>query len=70
MAMRDPRLNPAVGDVLRKGKTERRVTSIAACGPAFMVIYARNQKLDGGAWLFTWRKWAKDAEVLRVGGVG
>jgi hypothetical protein len=65
--MRDPRTTPIAGDVLRKGRWTRRVESIAECGSAFMVLYTNGQPGTAGAWITTWRKWAKDAEVVSLG---
>jgi hypothetical protein len=47
---RDPRVTPAVGDLLRKDGVRREIL-----------------ELGDGSDIEEWRKWAKDAEVLKRG---
>lgn len=65
MSGRDPRVDPRAGDVLRKGRVERRVDDTYSGG-------LRIQWSRPGGWRRwfctreTWRRWAAGAEALRV----
>lgn len=64
MSGRDPRLDPRAGDVLRKGRVERRVDETYAGG--FRVRWSKPPGWRLYCTLETWRRWAAGAEVLRV----
>jgi hypothetical protein len=59
---RDPRTDPAPGDVLGKGLRQRRVVVLAH---GFVAVHMPGRVLR---YMTTqqWRKWARDAEVLAL----
>lgn len=66
-AQRDPRKNPKVGDVLSSKGLQRQVSEVVceATGD-IRIIWARSMSKWGSTYLYAWRKWARDAEVLHV----
>ena len=56
MAIRNPRTDPRKGDVLKKGKTTRTITSrVDIC------VEVNNRWI----WLESWIKWAKGSTILK-----
>lgn len=73
--IRDPRVDPMRGDVLRKGKRLRAVIAVYAKGDAplgrgpWVAFQSPTDKRDGTVQLLRpslWDGWAKDAEVIHV----
>lgn len=83
--MRDPRINPRAGDVLRKkyagrlfecrGYIEREVDEVYAIPgkPSrcqhMRVIYVGDSVCTPEVTLPSWRKWARNAQVIKVSDV-
>jgi hypothetical protein len=63
--LRDPRIDPMPGDVLRKGRTAREVTFRS--GSVIRYFGPLSQVHPALIFVMQWRKWAKDAEVLQRG---
>lgn len=70
--MRDPRIDPRPGDVLMKRGSVRAVRGISVSGEYLLcddqsaadyVSGLRNWELVT-PWMWQWRKWAADAEVI------
>lgn len=66
---RDPRLDPQPGDVLRKGKRTRRIYDV---GEKYLEVREFRETGSGEVevlprypWISQWRRWAKDAEVIK-----
>lgn len=63
MSERDPRVDPQIGDVLRKYYTTRTITRRAVD-----MVWCRdltgNVKKDLRPWVDQFQRWAKDAEVI------
>ncbi len=67
MTQRDPRVDPRPGDELFKDGKERVVVGRRErCGAAWFDIYYDGADRRYRCTDYTWRKWAKDAEVLHV----
>ena len=67
MAARDPRVDPKLGDVLRKDGRDRTVQKCVSYGPFRDVdIHYYCDRHSCSIFLRNWRKWAKDAEVLHA----
>lgn len=60
---RDPRIDPAVGDVLRKGAATRTVVKSPPVGRIGTVYYTNQRGTACSCWITTWRIWSKGAEV-------
>ena len=69
MSTRDPRTDPQPGDVLRKGRKERRVECRGPDWGFPDVISGEESIVTSKGFvcytLSSWRRWAKDAEVIR-----
>ncbi|MCE5309664.1 MAG: hypothetical protein LLG20_18675 [Acidobacteriales bacterium] len=69
--MRDPRVDPQAGDVLRKGKRQRKVVGRPDFrGPWVIYRTPTDEKQDAftAERLPLWQKRATDAEVVSVSG--
>lgn len=74
---RDPRVDPRPGDVLRKkymgqyfesrAYNERTVDEVYQCEGGTMVVYVGPNVCTPEIKLSSWRKWAKDAKILKRG---
>ncbi len=64
--MRDPRVNPRVGDRVGTPSSIRRVVWISPSGVSISYRKAPGEKRTRSIWLGEWRSWAKNAEVLHV----
>jgi len=67
---RDPRIDPVVGDVLHLGDRDWKVLKVSGVG-AFTDVIAKSEwfgepKIEQ-RYLRSWRRWAKDAEVMKRG---
>lgn len=70
---RDPKLDPFPGDILRKGNQTRKVARITITESMIEVAFkpqtsTASVKKDRYLGIATWRNWARDAEVVTIGG--
>jgi hypothetical protein len=67
MSERDPRVDPKVGDELRKGAQVRTITKVLS-GDGIVtcdIRYTTNTNRQGAIFLPNFIRWAKTAEVIR-----
>lgn len=74
MPERDPRIDPRSGDALRKGKETREVTRLMCRKDGVPWKLETRCTATDRTWPWTgyptvgqWRRWAKDAEVVKRG---
>ena len=58
---RDPRIDPLVGDVVRKGTKERQAVSVEGGNIYYVTKEGGKEKL---CWITTWRDWCDKAVVV------
>lgn len=61
--MRDPRIDPAVGDIVFKGDIGRMVTIVDGHSITYRDYRGRLRYCQ----ITTWREWCKNAEILTRG---
>ena len=61
--MRDPRVDPRPGDVVRKGQRERTVSK--RCGSSIDYIEGKTNR-ERNCWITTWEEWCRKSDVLHV----
>lgn len=62
--MRDPRIDPQPGDVIKKHSATREVVRTVIERRGREVYYGNNSGKRFNCWLFTWKAWAQDALVV------
>lgn len=74
MSDRDPRVDPRVGDVVRKGDRERTIlrTQSTSSGGVGEIQYEvrvddRPGRKGGVCWITSWQDWCRGAEVVQRG---
>lgn len=65
--MRDPKINPVMGDVLRLGAQERHVDTGKNQQHVRFHVEVGNRWVCGMVNIEMWRNWAKKARVIRRG---
>lgn len=63
---RDPRVDPKVGDVLRKGRVETTVTAVGHGRVAGVTFHPQFYPREVGSTLVRWRALKRDAEVIHA----
>lgn len=66
--MRDPKVDPVDGDVLRLGAVERHVDTGTNRQHVRLHVELGNQWASSTVKIDEWRAWAKKARVIRRGG--
>lgn len=69
--MRNPKQDPAVGDVLKKAHAVRVVMRVVDHGFGYFTVHYGRSALENApysqCYRAAWERWAKDAEVVEVG---
>ena len=66
--MRDPKINPVNGDVLRLGAQERQVDTGKNQQHVRFHVEVGNRWVSSTVQIEAWRAWAKKARVIRKSG--
>ena len=64
--MRDPRVEPQPGDVIKKHSATREVVRTVTERKGNEVYYSNNSGKNFNCWITSWRTWAQDAKVVRT----
>lgn len=64
--MRDPKIDPQPGDVIRKQSAAREIVRTVIARRGFNVDYSNNGGRKFTCWITTWKAWAQDAKVIKT----